>query len=179
MRRIWGLVFLSFMILFIDGLTKAYAHLHIPLMSSLCPFYPYGGIAVFENWFGIDFSIIHVTNTGAAWGFLASFHRLLFVLRVVMVVGLAVYLFFFNQMRERQVPLVLILSGAMGNVLDRVFYGHVVDMFHFTFWGYSFAVFNVADAIIFCGVAFMFLQPCFQSWSKRVFKIDGRDKIAR
>jgi signal peptidase II len=46
----------------------------------------------------------------------------------------------------------LIIAGGIGNILDYFIYGHVVDMFHFILWGYSFPVFNVADASIFMGI---------------------------
>jgi signal peptidase II len=52
----------------------------------------------------------------------------------------------------------LIATGAIGNILDYFIYGHVVDVFYFVFWGYSFPVFNVADSIIFCGIVVLFLQ---------------------
>ncbi|MFZ4688322.1 MAG: signal peptidase II [Polymorphobacter sp.] len=58
--------------------------------------------------------------------------------------------------REKQrydaLALGLVLGGALGNIVDRVRYGYVVDFLHF-FWGeHSFWVFNVADAAISCGV---------------------------
>ena len=46
---------------------------------------------------------------------------------------------------------VFILAGAIGNVLDSYIYGHVIDMFHFVFWGRSYGIFNFADAMIFLG----------------------------
>ena len=125
--------------------------------------YPHQGIPVFQDWFGgINFSINHVTNTGAAWGVLSTFDKALLVLRIVLIIGITVYLFTLNKRKERELPLALILTGAIGNVIDHFVYGHVVDMFHFSFWGYSFAVFNIADAAIFCGVVLMFLIPYFQ-----------------
>lgn len=45
----------------------------------------------------------------------------------------------------------LIMGGATGNLIDYFRFGYVIDMFHFTFWGYSFPVFNFADAAISIG----------------------------
>jgi signal peptidase II len=45
----------------------------------------------------------------------------------------------------------LIMTGAFGNVFDCYYYGHVIDMFHFLFWGNSYGVFNFADLLIFLG----------------------------
>lgn len=64
--------------------------------------------------------------------------------------------------REKQrfdvIALGLILGGAIGNIIDRVRFGHVVDFLHF-FWGSrSFWVFNVADAAISCGVLLLLFR---------------------
>ncbi|MBC7522011.1 MAG: signal peptidase II, partial [Sandarakinorhabdus sp.] len=64
--------------------------------------------------------------------------------------------------REKQrtdvIALGLILGGAIGNIIDRVRFGYVVDFLHF-FWGaHSFWVFNVADAAISCGVLLLLLR---------------------
>jgi signal peptidase II len=125
-------------------------------------------MAVFRDWLGgINFSINHVTNTGAAWGMLSTFDKALLILRIVLILFIAIYLFAFNMKRERQLPFSLILTGAIGNVVDHFAYGHVIDMFHFSFWGHSFPVFNIADATIFSGVALMFLIPYLQKQCSR------------
>jgi signal peptidase II len=64
--------------------------------------------------------------------------------------------------REKQradvVALGLVLGGALGNIVDRIRFGYVVDFLHF-FWGdKSFWVFNVADAAISCGVLLLLLR---------------------
>ena len=64
--------------------------------------------------------------------------------------------------REKQwvdvVALGLVLGGALGNIVDRVRFGYVVDFLHF-FWGdRSFWVFNIADAAITCGVLLLLLR---------------------
>ncbi len=167
--RIALFIFLSSTIFILDRLIKGYVNLNIMPISMVFPFYPYGGIGVFQNWWGgIDFSINHVTNTGAAWGFLATFDQWLLILRVALIIGIVAYLFFFNKAKEKQLPFVFILTGAIGNVVDHFVYGHVIDMFHFKFWGYSFAVFNIADIAIFCGVALLFFGPIFEKGRQRL-----------
>ncbi len=123
------------------------------------------GVSVFQNWLGVDFSLEYVKNTGAAWGFLSSLQNYLLWGRCVIILALLGYIFFSSLSTWRKGFLGLIVTGAFGNVLDYFIYGHVVDMFHFRFWGHSFAVFNVADSIIFCGVVFLFF--C-QSREKRI-----------
>lgn len=130
-------------------------------------FYPYGGIPVFKSFLGIDFSIVHQINTGAAWGMFSNFQDYLLFFRVITIGIILSYLVFFNKTPLRRFPLLLILSGAIGNVADYFIYGHVVDMFYFNFWGYSYPVFNIADSAIFCGVAMLL----FQSYSRKVYAV--------
>lgn len=153
-------------ILLIDQITKYLVAVNLPLTLSPRYWYPYGGVGVFENFLGIQFSINHITNRGAAWGLFANFHDLLFWSRVVLIGGLIVYWAFYNTRREWQLPLVLIIAGALGNIIDVFLYGHVIDMFHFVFWGFDYPVFNVADASICIGIGWMLLTSLFEPSKK-------------
>jgi signal peptidase II len=157
-KGVLGLVLLGVLLLTVDFLSKAYVHAHIPLIERVPPYYPYGGIAVFQNWHGIDFSINHAANKGAAWGVLAAYQQPLLYARIGIIAAILRYLIFAKQSLFQRVGLTLISAGAIGNVLDYFLYGHVIDMLHFRFWGYTYPVFNVADAAIFCGVACILLQ---------------------
>ena len=108
-------------------------------------------IVIFQHFLGISCSITHAVNTGAAWGYFGDFPHLLLVLRIFLISCLACYLIFWPVPGKFRLPLILILSGAIGNVLDFFLYGHVIDMLHFVFWGYDYPVFNVADSLIFIG----------------------------
>lgn len=164
MRRALLLLFFSAVLFAADFLLKAYVHAALPPMG-LVSFFPYGGIGVFENVLGIDFSIVHVMNKGAAWGMFASFHEILFYGRVVIVCSMLIYLFLFA-IRPQHIPLLMIITGALGNILDHLVYGHVIDMFYFRFWGLSFPVFNIADSAIFCGIALLMLQSALKKREK-------------
>lgn len=152
---------IGILILALDIASKYFIVNTLPLISGSRYWYPYGGVGVFDNFMGIEFSINHVTNKGAAWGLFADFHSLLFWLRIGLVGGLFTYLLFFNKRRDWLMPLILILAGAFGNILDVFLYGHVIDMFHFVFWGYDYPVFNIADASICIGIGWMMLN----SWA--------------
>ena len=164
LKRAGQLFFLIAFILTVDFITKDYVHSSIPLMHWSSPFYPYGGIPVFENWHGISFSINHVINKGAAWGMFATFQQVLLYLRMAVIGGLLTYLIFFPLSTARQIFFSLIVAGAIGNVLDYFVYGHVIDMFHFTFWGYTYPIFNVADSAICVGIFFILLQGMLQKF---------------
>lgn len=144
--------------LMIDVLTKAYSYFYLPPLAWSTSTYPYGGIGVFKNFFGIDFSINYVMNKGAAWGVLASFQEYLLYARMLIIAGLLTYLLFGKMEYFKRFSLSLVATGAIGNVIDYFAYGHVVDMFYFVLWGYSFPVFNVADSLIFTGICFLFLN---------------------
>ncbi len=113
-------------------------------------FLPAAGVPILPDWFGVAFSLDFVTNTGTAWGLFADHPLWLFLGRVAMLAGLVVYVL---RTPGAHWALWLIIVGALGNVVDTMLYGHVIDFFHFTFWGYSFPVFNWADTYITLGVA--------------------------
>ena len=84
--------------------------------------------------------------------------------RVLTVVGIAACLFILyllarhGSQRLFSIALALILGGALGNVVDRLLYGHVVDflLFHYRMW--EFPAFNVADSSITCGAVLLILD---------------------
>jgi signal peptidase II len=155
-----SLVFLSFAAFFFmaDAFLKAYVHYDISPMHASLPVYPFGGIGVFRDWHGIDFSIVHVCNKGAAWGIFSSIQEYLLYARVAIIGGLLTYLLFVKASPYRKFSFTLITTGALGNVVDYFVYGHVVDMFYFIFWEYSYPVFNIADSLIFVGIMLLFAE---------------------
>ncbi len=149
---------LALALLVSDAVLKAYVDSHIVHISAALPIYPYGGIEMFYDWHGIDFSIVHVANKGAAWGMFASLQQYLLYVRIAIIGGLLTYLIFVNASTFRKLCLTVIFAGALGNILDYFIYGHVIDMFFFSFWGYNYPVFNIADSAIFVGIAMLMLQ---------------------
>lgn len=109
-------------------------------------------IPVFNILGGLNFSLIYTPNKGAAWGILSSWQTPLLIVRLFAIAGLFIYILYFNKLQMRIIPLTFIVAGAIGNVIDTFLYGHVVDMLFFNFWGFDFAVFNVADSAITLGV---------------------------
>lgn len=114
--------------------------------------FPFGGIPLFSSFFGISFSLNTIVNTGAAWGLFAGNPGLLFGLRVVIIFALGSYLYFFHRPVTKMVSVWFVATGAIGNAIDYLLYGYVIDFFHFVFWGYSFPIFNLADSYITLGV---------------------------
>jgi signal peptidase II len=111
------------------------------------------------------FYLTHVRNPGAAFGLFADgdpqIRLLVFI--AVSIVAVGIILSFFRQLapgdRLSALALGLILGGAVGNLLDRIFRGEVVDFLHFKLWrGYTWPDFNLADSFIVVGVAFLILE---------------------
>lgn len=144
-------------LILLDYGIKAWIHHNVPLLNAY-PFYPYGGIPVFANLLGfIQFSVVHTTNTGAAWGVLNQWPNLLVAIRILFISILAAWLFT-SKGKKIWIPVTLILSGAIGNLLDFFIYGHVIDYLYFTFWGWPYPIFNLADSAIFIGVVWLFFS---------------------
>lgn len=162
-ERFSSLLLIGLIVLLFDQLTKYLTYQFIPPIEQTYYGYPYGGIGVFENLLGIQFSINYLTNTGAAWGLFGHYPYPLIFLRMALIIGMSVYLIFFNHHRSWRIPLVLIISGALGNVLDFFLYGYVVDMLHFVLWGFDFPIFNLADSAISLGIGALFLLSWIES----------------
>ncbi len=98
----------------------------------------------------------HVLNPGAAFGFLA-YQTTLFVAVTVLVVLLLLYLLLRlpNDYRYMKLGFALQVGGALGNLIDRVRTGYVIDFLYLTFWP---PVFNLADVAIVGGIVFLALS---------------------
>lgn len=110
------------------------------------------GSPVFVGSFlGIDLNWTLTSNEGAAWGLFNDSPRLLFTFRLLFIL-LLIWGYVFSQLdRFVKTCLVLVLSGAVGNLIDTILWGHVVDMIHLTLWGFDYPVFNIADVGICLG----------------------------
>ena len=102
------------------------------------------------------FNITYIQNRGAAFGMLSNHRWVFMVVSVLAIIGMCVYLFRFSKEGMFfKVGLALVISGGIGNMIDRIFLGYVVDMIEATFietlFGWSFAIFNVADSFVCVG----------------------------
>ncbi len=140
---------LSFAIVLLDQVTKYLIGMHLELGDQ---------IPVINGFF----SISHVHNTGAAWGMFSGHGTLLVALSFVMSILIVVY-------RERlvagiplnRIAVGLMLGGILGNLIDRIRLGYVVDFLHFYWKSYQFPSFNVADSAICIGVGLYILTQTF------------------
>ena len=98
------------------------------------------------------FHITYIENPGAAFGILAN-QRILFLILTALITGIMVYLYLNlrNKKSVAALSLGLVISGAVGNFIDRFIQGTVTDMFDFRIW----PVFNIADICICIGIALL------------------------
>ena len=103
-----------------------------------------------------------VENRGVAFGMFSGQRWFILLLTGIIAAGL---IWFYVTMPKKKeyfplrVSLVLVLSGAIGNIIDRLFRGYVVDFFEFTF--FEWPVFNVADIYVVVGVILLALMIIF------------------
>jgi len=110
------------------------------------------------------FDLTHVRNTGGAFGIFGGekggLGSILFVVVSLIAIGAIVFLFLKIKENEKTLALSfsLILSGAVGNLIDRLRYGEVVDFLDFHLSTYHWPAFNVADSAICIGIGLMALE---------------------
>ena len=121
----------------------------------------------------LDFRLVR--NTGAAWGLFAGFQPLLIVFSVVMLALIVWHRrSLLGEIAHRWLVLGLLSGGIVGNLIDRILLGHVVDFIDFH-WGRShFPAFNVADASICTGVGLFLLLQWLASRRERNGDLSAR-----
>lgn len=102
------------------------------------------------------FYLTNCQNTGAAWSLFSGQVNLLAIVSLIAAIIVAVFLFF-SKYTLLSVSLGLLLSGAVGNMIDRFRLGYVNDFLDFVIFGYDFPVFNIADICVVVGGMLMIL----------------------
>lgn len=146
-----GLRFLWITVLFLvlDQVTKQWVMATMELYQSI-PIMPF-------------FNLTYVHNPGAAFSFLADaggWQRYFFtILAIVVSIVLVVWLAKTPKTDKRiSVAFCLILGGAIGNVVDRMLFGYVIDFLDFYYQSYHWPAFNIADSAIFVGAGLLILD---------------------
>ena len=107
------------------------------------------------------FRITYTCNDGAAFSILKG-KRVFFIIMTIIVVCFIVYYLLKNKVYwVEKYSLLLIISGAVGNLIDRIMYGYVIDFLDFIIFGYDFPVFNIADSFITIGAIGLIISILF------------------
>ena len=144
-KVLWAIGVVVFVL---DQLTKIWVAARIPFN----PLHAHGGTFDIQVMRGF-FYLIHVGNTGAAWSMFTNRSVLLAVLAAATLVAI----FFWRhalglRARMAQVAFGLLCGGILGNLVDRLMHGHVIDFIDLHFGSYIYPTFNVADSGICVGV---------------------------
>ena len=151
-RITWRWLLLAVVVLILDQWTKKLVVGHFELFERL-PVMPY-------------FDLVRLHNTGAAFSFLANasgWQNWFFALTALLVSGVLLWWFFQQPAGRVVVPLGLVLGlgGAIGNLVDRLVQGYVVDFVLLYYDRWSFPAFNVADMGITVGVILLLVDGFF------------------
>ena len=139
------MIILTIIFLIIDIISKL-------VVSSLMNVYD--SIVIIKNFF----CITYVRNTGAAWSIFEG--RVLGIIVVsLIIISFIVYYISKQKVKSKleKIGYSLILGGALGNLLDRIIYGYVIDFLDFNIFGYDYPIFNLADSFIFVGVMLLII----------------------
>lgn len=132
---IWGIIIV--IAIAFDQASKFYIHRHVEYLS-MTP--------VIDKFFYITYT----RNSGAAWGIFQN-GRYFFIAVTIVVSLVLLYMLIKNDNFILRLSLSFILGGAMGNFIDRVLVGSVVDFLDFHFGSYHFPTFNIADSFVVAG----------------------------
>jgi signal peptidase II len=153
-RGWWVLPLVAGLVIALDQWTKRLVVANLGLYQSWAP------IPALEGWFEFHY----ITNTGAAFGLFQNGN--LFFIGIAIVVAIVVLYYYWHLPGGQwllRLALGLQLGGALGNLIDRLRVGNVIDFIHVRYW----FVFNLADASLVVGVAFMALLLLRQDVQER------------
>lgn len=140
------IIILSIIFLIIDQITK------ILVVNSLVPG---ENIEIIKN----IFSIIYTNNTGAAFSILLG-KRIFLIVVAVLIIGVLLYYIKRNKIEKKIdiIALSFVIGGSLGNLIDRIVRGYVIDFISIKIGNYNFPIFNVADILIVIGVFLLLLS---------------------
>ena len=133
------LIILTLIVLLIDFISKVFVSSYLPLDNS---------ITVISGFFDLTY----VKNTGIAWSLFDKSELFVIIASGLIILALASYMFKDNPSKlSMKIAYAFILGGALGNFINRIFYGYVIDFLDFKIFGYNYPIFNLADIFIVVG----------------------------
>ena len=153
------IIIISIILLCIDQIAKL---LVINLLTKT------DSIAIIKNFFYLTY----INNDGAAFSILVGKRIFLILVAIIVIIMLIHYIKKNNiQNKLEIVSLALITGGSLGNLMDRVVRGYVIDFLDFKIFNYNFPIFNLADTFIVIGVILLLLKEL-----RKENNLDSRNK---
>lgn len=103
------------------------------------------------------FSLTYVKNTGAAWSILKDQRILLLIITVLVLFLINKWMNKETLSKSEELSYGMIIGGILGNLLDRLVTGSVIDFLDFNLFSYNYPIFNLADTFIVIGIILMIL----------------------
>ena len=105
------------------------------------------------------FYLTYTNNQGAAFSILTG-RRILLILVALVVIGVLIYYVRKNKIEGKvnKIALSLVIGGSIGNLIDRILRGAVIDFIDVKIFGYNFPIFNLADTFIVIGVFLLIIE---------------------
>ena len=113
------------------------------------------------------FNIVFVKNKGVTFGMFNNMASPSLLIALAIVATAVLIVFAKNQAPYYRLPISAIIAGAIGNIIDRVFYGAVIDFLDFHLYEYHWPAFNIADSAIVIGVVTLFIISYLEEKEKR------------
>ncbi len=160
-------------LIFADQMTKIY-------VKNLAENTTWKKTTVIEGFFYFDF----LMNSGAAFGFLSDKTWGQTFFKIITVIALAAIVFFYVYVSKKNYKflkfgVILIFAGAVGNFIDRIAYGAVVDFLSFILFGwYRFPTFNLADSYLTVGVVMLVIHYLFLDDNSIIPNKNGKKDIS-
>ena len=153
-----------FLLIGLDQLVKFLITSHMAL---------YDTIPVIKN----IFHITYIQNRGAAWGSLQG-KRIFLLVVTLLVLAFLVYFYIkmlrLNKYKDLRILFIFVFSGAVGNMIDRIRLGYVIDMFDFRL--INFPIFNVADIYVTCSMIILLIIILFKYKDNELEDLFGGSK---
>ena len=112
------------------------------------------GYVVIKNFFNITYA----KNFGAAWSMFSGNRLFLIIITVFTLLFILFYIYKAKNINKIEtLSYGFILGGIIGNFIDRLFFGYVIDFLDFNLFGYNFPIFNIADSLIVIGAIIMII----------------------
>jgi len=143
------------LIIILDQLTKYFSVVNL---EGKAP------IVLIENFLQLNY----VRNYGAAFGIMNSQRTFFLIITIIIVFGIIFYIYKYNNTKIMNYSLVMIIGGAIGNFIDRLRIGYVIDFIDVNFGNiYDFPVFNIADSFIVIGTILLVILVMTDNYEEK------------
>ncbi|MBR3490613.1 MAG: signal peptidase II [Bacilli bacterium] len=141
-KKITILSIISFLIIVIDRVVKILVNRYIPLNKT---------VNVIKN----VFYLTNVHNEGAAFSIM---YGLRYILIAISIAFLVLIIYYMYKKKKYNIEFALIIGGLLGNLIDRIVFGYVIDYIGVIIFKYYFPIFNIADALIVIGAIILLFR---------------------